>query len=135
MKIVLKYIGYIMAVVGFATVIWKAAVYFNNKDTDTTVLKSDVSIIKQAMVSQGTKIDSLYFGQRKIMRKVERIESTGRIVKTQLGNHIIKTSNDKQDIINWFNATEEKKNSNEYLFQIPADTGLIQPGLISSMKK
>jgi hypothetical protein len=60
------------------------------------------------------KMDTIYFSQKRMIRKMTSIGNTVGIVKTQLGNHIIKTSNDKQDIIDWFNAIEEKKNSSIY---------------------
>jgi hypothetical protein len=50
---------------------------------------------------------------RKTNKKIDEIVETVSIVKTQLGNHIVKTSSDKQDILDWMNAFE-KKNSSPY---------------------
>ena len=80
-------------------------------------LKVDRLITSDSLKS--IKMDTLYFGQRNILRRMTSIGSTVGIVKTQLGNHIIKTSQDKNDILNWVNAFEEKKNSMRDFSQTP----------------
>lgn len=48
---------------------------------------------------------------RQMDEKLTDVINTTEVVKKQLGNHIIKTATDKQDIINWMDAFEKKNNS------------------------
>ena len=86
-----------------------------NKTNDIIVLKEDVNEIKTIVTPLKSQNDSLKHQLYYINKKIEKIDGTTDMLKTQLGNHIIKTSKDKQDILNWFNATEEKKNNSSYL--------------------
>jgi hypothetical protein len=64
--------------------------------------------------------DSLFVFSREIRSIKPELQKTNSkldIVKTQLGNHIVKTSNDKRDILNWINAFEEKKNPSTSMIQ------------------
>jgi hypothetical protein len=99
-----------VGVVGAITIVWKIAIAVNGKDNDITTLKQDVKDIKMIVMPLKTQNDSIDNKLFYINKKVNRIDGMVGVVKTQLGIHIIKTSTDKQDIINWFNATEEKKN-------------------------
>jgi hypothetical protein len=111
---ILNIAKWFVGVFGAVTIIWKVAIAVNGKDTDITTLKQDVKDIKAIVAPLKTQNDSIGKKLFYIEKKVDRINGTVGVVKTQLGNHIIKTSNDKQDIIDWFNAIEEKKNSSIY---------------------
>jgi hypothetical protein len=83
-------------------------------DMRTAIIKID---------SLGYKIDRIAEGQSKSNLKLSDLSGTVGIVKDQLGNHIIRTTNDKQDIINFLNAFE-KKNMTSYTDTIPSSLKL-----------
>ena len=105
---IIPFVGVVIGVVGF--------VYAQGvKSEREAVRKASIELKVDKLIKMDSlrtiKMDTIYDSQMLILRRIERLSGTVGIVKTQLGNHIINTSNDKQDIINWFNATEEKKNS------------------------
>lgn len=52
MKEIVKYISYLMAVVGLAAVIWRVAISFQAGLTKDTLLEYDISHIKEDMVTK-----------------------------------------------------------------------------------
>ena len=112
MKIILKYIGYFMAVVGFAGVIWKVAVTVNGNDNNVSGLKMDVKEIKAMVVPLREQNDSIIFKVDILDRKVERVGKSQEALKGKFIQHMGQDSSvTKQDIIDLMNDLEVKKNS------------------------
>ena len=110
MKVILKYIGYFMAVVGFAGVIWKVSVSVNGNDNNITSLKSDVKDIKEIVMPLKEQNDSIIFKVEILNRKVERVGKSQEALKGKFIQHMGQDSSvTKQDIIDLMNDLEVKK--------------------------
>jgi hypothetical protein len=119
MKSILKYIGYFMAVLGFATVIWKAAVFFTTKDNQSTNLEIAVKDIKGVVQPLSTKYDSLYAivkrsnrGQSFVRGDIQRVSVKLDTLTKKFILHVVKTDSTatKLDIMNLQNDLDIKKN-------------------------
>lgn len=84
-------------------------------------IKDYFGVVKDSLAVLSYEVRSLKPELRKTNEKIDAIDGTVSIVKSQLGNHIIKTSNDKKDILNWINAFEQKKNPSISMIQSPLD--------------
>jgi len=110
MKLILKYIAYFMAVVGFAGVIWKVAVTVNGNDNNVSGLKMDVKEIKAMVVPLREQNDSIIFKVDILDRKVERVGRSQDALKGKFIQHMGNDSSvTKQDIIDLMNDLEVKK--------------------------
>lgn len=117
-----------MIFVSFATLLIGASVSYNKH-----IIKKYEKEKTEMQQSQTVKEIKDYFGVvkdslsvlsleiRSIKPELQKTNSTLDIVKTQLGNHIVKTSNDKNEILNWINAFE-KKNSQISFIQTQSST-------------
>jgi hypothetical protein len=103
--------GGISVIAGGIMYVYSLGIKAERSTTHNISLEMKVDKLITSDSLKSIKIDSLYYGQRRMLRSVTSIGNTVGIVKTQLGNHIIKTSQDKDEILNWVNAFEEKKNS------------------------
>ena len=116
MKLILKYIGYFMAVVGFAGVIWKVAITVNGNDNNITSLKSDVKDIKEIVMPLKEQNDSIIFKVEILDRKVERVGRSQEALKGKFIQHMGQDSSvTKQDIIDLMNDLEVKKNNGQQI--------------------
>ena len=116
MKIILKYIGYFLSVVGFAGVIWKVAITVNGNDNNITSLKSDVKDIKEIVMPLKEQNDSIIFKVEILDRKVERVGRSQEALKGKFIQHMRNDSSvTKQDIIDLMNDLEVKKNNGQQI--------------------
>jgi len=70
------------------------------------IIVMETAIVKIDTLSE--KVDRIAAAQNKSNLKLNDLNGTVMIVKDQLGNHIIKTAKDKDEILNWWNAFEKK---------------------------
>jgi len=52
MKIFLQYIGYLMAIVGFATVVWRVAVSFQKTEDRTGIIEKKIDRIERMQITK-----------------------------------------------------------------------------------
>jgi cbb3-type cytochrome oxidase subunit 3 len=108
---VIPFVGVIIGVVSF---VYAQGIKSEREAAKKASIELKVDKLIKLDSLRTIKMDTIYDSQQLLLTRIDRLSGTMGIVKTQLGNHIIKTSNDKQDIINWFNATEEKKNNSTF---------------------
>ena len=110
-KAALTYIGYFMAIFGFAAVVWKTAVYFDNKADKTTSLETKIETVIEKQNDQDTKIDSITVNLIKINDKLDQVNDN----QTHLQNsYVLRLKNDKtltrDEFIQYMEGLESKKN-------------------------
>ena len=112
MKLILKYIGYFMAVVGFAGVIWGIAVKVSGNDNNISSLKADIKDIKEIVIPLKEQNDSIIFKVDILDYKVERVNKSQDALKGKFIQHMTNDSSiTKQDLLDLINDLEVKKNS------------------------
>jgi len=52
MKLFLQYIGYLMAIVGFATVVWRVAVSFQKTEDRTGIIEKKIDRIERTQITK-----------------------------------------------------------------------------------
>jgi len=109
--------GGISAIAGAVFFVYAQGIKAENKRNHSVSYETKIDKLITSDSLKTIKIDTLYLGQRRMLKKMTSIGNTVGIVKTQLGNHIIKTSQDKDEILNWVNAFEEKKNNSSLMIR------------------
>jgi hypothetical protein len=118
MRTILKYTGYFLSIAGAAAIIWQAAVYFANSSNEISNMKADVKIIKEAVMIQAPKNDSLIFKVDMIKHQVEKLDKGQDKLRGVVIYHIANDKSvTKDDLVNIINNLEEKKNSNFYMIR------------------
>ena len=115
MKLVLKYVGYIMSIasaiafvggIAYAIGVWVSDK--NYKAAKTEKLETLVQAVINTQAEQSLKIDSLYNGQQRILDRVGRIT----ISQTNLKAYMIDQAATKQDVIDVMNIFNEEVKKN-----------------------
>lgn len=105
MKLILKYIGYFMAVAGFAGIIWTVAVTVKGNDIDITDLKTDVKDIKEVVIPLREQYNVIIYKVNGLGRKQDAVGN-------MFIQHMINDSSvTKQDIRDMMNELDVKKNN------------------------
>lgn len=52
MKLFLQYIGYLMAIVGFATIVWRVAISFQKTEDRTGIIEKKIDGIERSLISK-----------------------------------------------------------------------------------
>lgn len=106
--------GGISVIGGGVLFIYSQGILAESKRSHKASYESKIDILIAEDSIKTIKIDSLAYYQKIIVSRINKVDRTQGILKTQLGNYIIKTSKDKEDILNWVNAFEEKKNNSSF---------------------
>lgn len=61
-KTILRYVSYFLAIAGAVTVIWKVALYFDDKNDKTSTIETKLSIVIENQVMLKTNTDSMIIG-------------------------------------------------------------------------
>ena len=112
MKKVFTYIGKFLAVVSVCTVIGSIAVGVYKLQTNV----SDLVVTQKAETVAIDTLSNLFKRHTvkqegvngEVTKQLKSLNSTVSIIKSQTGKHILETTEDKEDIIEWFNAFEKK---------------------------
>jgi hypothetical protein len=110
-----KAIKIIIAVITFTSAVLlgikgynKSIINRHDKAVQDSLLMIDMRTAIVKIDSLSVKVDRIAESQDRTNRKLGDVSGTVTIVKDQLVNHVVKTTNDKQDIINILNAFEKK---------------------------
>jgi Rad3-related DNA helicase len=82
----------------------------NNKEAKQEQIITQQKEIMTKIDSFGIQLLEIKFDQRQTKEDINSLAGTVGVIKTQLGKHIINTAT-KDDILNWMNAFESKKNN------------------------
>ncbi len=86
---------------------------YNERSNNIELAKKVTTIINQndSMFIMFNKLkDDQRLFNTDMINKLDNVETTVVVVKSQLGNHIVRTAT-KDDILNWMNAFEKKNNN------------------------
>jgi hypothetical protein len=111
MKVMLQYIGYIMAICGFAAVIWKAALFFDKKDDKTNVLETKMQTVIDKQDIQ-TNQNVAIFNQLDILTiKVDKVITSQQGLKNSYSLYLKNDSSlTKKDFVIYMETMDLKKN-------------------------